>query len=168
MKVLIISGHEFINKQDNGGTQCSYRNYTFLKDIVGEENLYLIEFSNSETTFKNTYKISTYHGLLGMIANSITLRTKYSIWQEKALLNVIVKISPDVIFFDSSITGRISLKIKKVMPQAKIICFLHNVEHDYLINCIQHKGPFYILPFWAYSYNEKCIMKNVNVLMYHN
>ena len=47
MKIAYIAGHEFLYKQDNGGRQCSYRNYLMIKKIFGEENVHLYLFSNT-------------------------------------------------------------------------------------------------------------------------
>ena len=46
MKILFIAGHEFLYNPQNGGQQCSLRNYNLLRSIFGDKNVYLCMFSN--------------------------------------------------------------------------------------------------------------------------
>ena len=160
MRILFVAGHEFLEKQDNGGRQCSYRNYTVLQEIVGPENVYLCMLSNTSTSneAKHIQVFPTHHGKLEQIKNTITLRNGYSRKTEKDIIKYINSVDADVIWFDFSITGSLINKIHK----KKTVVFLHNIEKKYMWNKVKHDGLAYLLPFLSYAYNEKNIVNQAD------
>lgn len=159
MRVLMISGHEFMEKQDNGGKQCTFRNYMLLKEIVGEKNLFLFEFSMTNQKDDNIINFRTYQSKVGKFLANVYFRPKYFISDEPKILKKVGEIKPDIVFFDSSLNGILASKIKKKYPNIAIVLFLLDIEKNYLKNCIKHKGPIYILPYISFSISEKKVVE---------
>lgn len=154
MKVLFIAGHEFLYNPQNGGQQCSLRNYRLLQSICGKENVYLCMFSNYEyenlnsnekifPTHKNKYELlrDTIFGL-----NVCNLKTF------REVSNYISKLKIDIIFADHSTIGNILSKCK---TEAVKVTFFHNIEKNYAWNKVKHEGIHYLIAFFSYFINEK-------------
>lgn len=161
MKILFIAGHEFLEKQDNGGRQCSYRNYTLLCDMFGEKSVFLCMFSNTSKSDhkKNIHIFPTHRSKLEQIKNTLLLQNGYDRKTKKVVLNYIKELEPDLLFFDFSITGSL---IRLINAKSKTVVFLHNVEKNYMWNKVKHEGVFYLLPFFCYYYNEAAIVKRAD------
>ena len=161
MKLLFIAGHEFMGKQDNGGRQCSYRNYTVLQQIFGEENVYLCMLSNVTRTdeSKNIRVFPTHRNKAELVKNTLFFRNGYSRKSKKEMIQYINCINADIIWFDSSLTG---LLARRIHGNPRIIVFQHNVEKKYMWNRMIKSGLPYFLPYLSYSYNERCILKRAD------
>lgn len=164
MKIVFVAGHEFILKQDNGGKQCSFRNYNLLKEIVGQENLYLCTFSNDIKSDKKKHikVFPTYKNKKEQVVNSLHFRNSYLYKDEKKIIAYINSLKPDIAFFDFSITGRL---MKKLDKQIKIVVFFHNVERNYVWNKVKHESVLFLLPFFSYAYNELLAIKYADDLI---
>lgn len=161
MKLLFIAGHEFMEKQDNGGRQCSYRNYTVLQQIFGRENVYLCMLSNVTQTdeSKNIRVFPTHRNKAELVWNTIFFRNGYSRKSKKDIIQYIDRVKADIIWFDLSITG---LLVRHIRGNSRIIVFQHNIEKKYMRNRVCKRGLPYLLPYLSYSYNERCILKRAN------
>lgn len=161
MKVLFIAGHEFLDKQDNGGRQCSYRNYTVLQEIFGERNVYLCMLSNCSISDekKQIRVFATHRNKIQQTWNTFCLRNGYSKRTEKELIRYVDGLDIDLIWYDFSIIGSLN---HKLYNRKKCVVFLHNIEKQYMWSKVRHQGIPFILPFFSYAYNEKRIMKEVD------
>ena len=164
MKVLFVAGHEFIEKQDNGGRQCSYRNYTVLQTIFGAENVYLCLLSNVTATDPDRHiqVFPTHRNLAEQIRNTLFLRNGYSKKTERGIIAYIRKTKPDMLFFDFSILGGL---LRHLGTDFETVLFLHNIERHYMRGRIRRGGPAYLLPYFSYSYNEKAIVRRADKII---
>lgn len=164
MKLLFIAGHEFIVKQDNGGRQCSYRNYTVLQQIFGAENVYLCMLSNVAQTdeSKNIQVFPTHRNKVELVRNTIFFRNGYSRKSKKGIIQYINRVNADIVWFDSSITG---LLARQLQGKTKIVVFEHNIEKNYIQNRIKKSGLPYLLPYLSYACNEKCIIEKADEII---
>ena len=162
MKILFIAGHEFIEKQDNGGRQCSYRNYMMLQRIFGAENVYLCLLSNVTRPDKSKHinVFPTHHNKVEQIINSLFLRNGYSRKTCRDIVKYIDDTRADILFFDFSILGGLLKKIKK--SAGKKVLFLHNIEKHYMWNKVKRDGSAYLLPYFSYYYNERIIVNEAD------
>lgn len=161
MKLLFIAGHEFMEKQDNGGRQCSYRNYTVLQQIFGEENVYLCMLSNVTQTDgpKKIRVFPTHRNKVELVWNTMFFRNGYSHKTKRDIIQYINHVDADIIWFDFSITG---LLVHHIRGNPRIIVFLHNVEKKYMWNRVIKGGLPYLLPYLSYSYNERRVLKKAD------
>lgn len=165
MRILFIAGHEFIEKQDNGGRQCSYRNYTMLQRIFGAENVYLCLLSNVTRSDKNKHitVFPTHHNKAEQIKNTLFLRNGYSRKTYRHIVKYINDTRADILFFDFSILGRLLKRVKKC--DCEIVLFLHNIEKNYMWNKVKRDGPAYLLPYFSYYYNERTIVDGADKII---
>ncbi len=164
MKILFIAGHEFLEKQDNGGRQCSYRNYTMLQKCFGKANIYLCMLSNtvSSDTLHHINVYPTHHNKIEQIKNTLFMRNGYSRKTENSIIEYINSVDVDLIWFDFSITGAL---LNKLSTRKKVVVFMHNIEKNYMWNRVRHCGPSYLIPFFSYAYNEKNIVRKANAII---
>lgn len=161
MKLLFIAGHEFMEKQDNGGRQCSYRNYTVLQQIFGEENVYLCMLSNVTQTDgpKKIRVFPTHRNKVELVWNTMFFRNGYSHKTKRDIIQYINHVDADIVWFDLSITG---LLVPHIHGNPRIILFQHDIEKKYMWNRVRKSGLPYLLPYFSYLYNERCIVKRAD------
>lgn len=158
MKILFIAGHEFWYKPQNGGQKCSLRNYELLKQILGEDNVYLCMFSNHNyDNLPSKAKIfPTHKNSMQLFFNTVSGRNVCDGKTMKRVRDYVLKLDADAIFADSSTIGYL---IKKIGCKVPVISFFHNIEVNYAWNKYIHEGKKYIVAYWSYLYNEKCMVK---------
>ncbi len=154
MKILFIAGHEFLYHTQNGGQKCSLRNYSMLKKIYGETNVYLCMFSNYKY-MENSSEIKifpTQKNNIELFINTLMLRNVCSRGVMKLVMEYIQKREFDLCFVDSSIIGGLVEKLHLKVP---VVVFFHNIEKNYAWNKFKHEGFKYIVAYYSYYWNEK-------------
>jgi len=149
MKLLFICSNNFKTVSGGGGSQCTNRNYLSLCDILGNNNVDVIQFDTPLK--KNLYSV------LSRIRNYFK---GYNAGLSKKELTTILEQSfkYNYIFIDSSYYGIICKYLKKSDYKGQIICFFHNVEHKMYLQKVRI-NPF---KFWRsiiIYYNEKNAVK---------
>lgn len=158
MKVLFIAGHEFLYNPQNGGQKCSLRNYELLKQILGNQNVYLCMFSNYSYTKLNSNEMifPTQKNNVELLFNTLTGRNVCDHKTIKKVKRYICDLDIDAIFADSSTIGYL---IKTIRCNVPIISFFHNIEANYAWNKYKHEGKKYIVAYWSYFHNEKYMVR---------
>lgn len=158
MKVLFIAGHEFLYNPQNGGQKCSLRNYELLKQILGNQNVHLCMFSNYSYTQLNSNEMifPTQKNNVELFFNTLTGRNVCDHKTIKKVKRYICDLDIDAIFADSSTIGYL---IKTIRCNVPIISFFHNIEANYAWNKYKHEGKKYIVAYWSYLHNEKCMVR---------
>lgn len=154
MKILFITGHEFTDKPQNGGQTCSLRNYEILRQIYGDENVYLCMFTNRKSIniTMNAILFPTHKNNMEMFMNTIMCRNVCSRITVRAVKKYVLKMQVDICFVDSSTIGNLIYNFKLKIP---IVFFFHNIEKNYAWNKFRHEGFKYIVAYYSYYRNEK-------------
>lgn len=154
VKVLFIAGHEFLYNPQNGGQQCSLRNYNLLKSIFGDSNVYLCMFSNYKYEHLNSNEkiFPTHRNFLELLIDTISGRNVCGRKSRKKAVEFINSLNVDIIFCDSSTIGKILRDIK--ISGVRIV-FFHNIEKNYAKNKVLHDNFGYLIPYFSYSCNER-------------
>lgn len=159
MKVLFLGSQNIIGNINNGGMQCSKRNYELLKSVVGEENVYsALVYNSKEIAYHNRFFKRNENNVQSLIASFAMCRL-YGVSEEKKIISYINEISPDILFVDTSSFGKI---VKKIDAKIKTVVFLHNVESDYAWNRVLHGGLQFLPVYVASFYNEKIGVKKAD------
>jgi vacuolar-type H+-ATPase subunit F/Vma7 len=74
----------------------------------------------------------------------------------------------NIIFFDTSLLGRLAEKVRKAYPNIHIITFFHNVECVYALFYILINGLWYIPMFFSHLFNEARAVKFSDTLITFN
>lgn len=156
MRVLFIGGQNIFGKINNGGIQCSKRNYDLLRESVGKGNLYSAIIWNSKENIDNNIFFSRNETGKDSFAASLHLCRLYKFQEEKKIIKYINRVQPSIVFIDTSLFGRL---IKKINKEIKTIIFFHNVETNYILNQIKNNGLIYIPALFATIYNERIATK---------
>lgn len=100
MKILFYAGDEFLSDQRNGGQQVSIRNYRFLCQIFGAENVHIAIFCNEDISNKavNVKRFPKHRNKIEQFYNCIFMRNGYSRRVERKVTEYITKLQPDIIF----------------------------------------------------------------------
>lgn len=158
MRVLFIGSKDIFGKVMSGGMQCSKRNYDLICSVIGEKNVYsaiVWNADNVKITKNNRYFKRAKNRVEEVISN-LTNNRLYKMGEDRKILAYIKKISPDVIFWDTSLFGKL---IEKVDKKIKNIVFMENVEVDYARNRIKHGGIIFLPVYVSTLYNEKRAVK---------
>jgi hypothetical protein len=157
MKMLFISYRD-VKDKSFGGSQCTNRNYLSFCELVGFENVEVLDL-----TF----------GLKKSFFHKISKRVNYLFGFKSGLshktIKLIIKhaIGKDYVFIDTSSYGIIAYYLKKEKFKGEIICFFHNVEY----NIALQKTKLNPLNFWqliinylneknAIRYSDKIVVLN--------
>lgn len=164
MTVLYISPHNIIGSANSGGVQCARRNYDLLCRIYGEENVFSILFPEEMPAqypartqcFPHTRNL--WEALVAALQNCKIYLKKH----EPAVISAISTIDPGLIFFDSSLLGRLAGKIPE---KSKQVLFLHNIEQLYAKNKVLHQGPQFLPSFLASKSNETTAIRHADAVI---
>ena len=123
MKILFYAGDEFLSDQRNGGQQVSIRNYRFLCQIFGAENVHIVIFCNEDISNKavNVKRFPKHRNKIEQFYNCIFMRNGYSRRVERKVTEYITKLQPDIIFFDHTFTGGILHKLDAKLRKKMVI-----------------------------------------------
>lgn len=149
MKVLFISSNLLNSK--NGGWQCSNRNYESIREIASSVDVYHITPNAARTTL-----MSLFLGILNLIKLYSGGINKKHI---KIILNKISEENYDLVFFDSSVYGKLVRAVKRNFPNLKLVSFYHNVEYDFIKKLIYTGGFLHIFRIPACFRNEQLTAK---------
>lgn len=157
MKLLFISSRD-VNKKSHGGFQCTNRNYLSFCEIIGHENVEVIDLKSGQqkTIFKRISKWINY--LYGFSDGLSHHKIKTIIANSK---------DKDRIFIDSSVFGILAYYLKKEKFKGEIIYFFHNVEFNIQAQAVKMN----ILNFWRLIliyFNEKNAVKYSDKLVVLN
>lgn len=170
-KVLFINAHDIWKNCNSGGAQCSKRNYELIVECYGKENVNVLSFIedksciptqvvNDEKIFLLKKNISKIDALIA----AVFLEKLYMPWHEKNVIKIIQTINPDIIFFDTTLLGKLMCKLKK-NRKTKMFVFMHNVEVNYTKNKVKNEGLRFLPSYWASWYNEKCSVREADFLI---
>lgn len=159
MKVLFLGLQNIFGSVNNGGIQCSRKNYDLISSIVGQDNMFCALICNERIDHANTKYFKRVNRNIESLLASMFLCRFYMPIIEAEILSYIKTIKPDFIYLDSSLLGKI---IKKTT--VPVIVFFHNVESDYAWNRVRHEGLINLLTYFATKYNEKCSMKAKKII----
>lgn len=166
-KILFIS--QTILLKNTGGGLVSEKTLDLLTQtfdcvdvlLLGDKNI-SFSFNNKVIDFRTKYsKRNTFLNHLLGLSTGINLCIYYKIKQ------LLKKEQYDVIFFDSSVFGRITRYAKK-HTNSKLITYYHNIEADFSKDFYKHGGlPYY--PIYRNAvYNEKLASKYTDYIFLIN
>ncbi len=144
MKLLFISLRD-VNRKNSGGEKCTNRNYLSFCEILGKENVDVINIAN--------YTDSGF--ISANLRRFSVLRGFYAGFSKNILRTIILKSKDyDIVYIDVSYLGMISKNLRKSHYKGRIISFFHNVESDVM----KQKARINFLEYWKIypvKYNEK-------------
>ena len=172
MRVLFINIQDIWLHCNSGGSQCSRRNYELICNYYGPENVHVISFVEGKKTRKElqlqhpevTFFPKFSNKILALFASLFGCKI-YLPWIEKKIIKFIKLYSPQIIFLDTTLLGRLFLKLSSRVQPFKKIVFMHNVEFNYAYNKVKNEGFLYYPSFWASSYNEKIAIAQADLLI---
>jgi len=125
-KLLYISIS--LSNEPNGGKFLTETNLSILKNIA-ELDVSVLSIGRNDTGYINIKSTSSTveTGLMNLRLYSGGLTRSALLY----VLDYVAQLSPDIIFFDTSLFGRLALEIKKSLKKVKIITFFQNVEFDF-------------------------------------
>lgn len=160
MKVMFIGCQNIADRVINGGEQCSKRNYKLLLDVVGKNNFYTALICNNREEIQNTSYFRRTQSKKEIFLSTICLEKVLAVGDYKKFRRHIDEISPDIIFWDSSLLGK---HIRK--GTTRNIVFFHNIESSYSLNKVKREGFYYIPSYFIAKYNEKMAVERADSII---
>ena len=160
--MLFITTNNILNKIHNGGTQCTQRNYHILEQSVGKGNVdvcVIAEKGQVKRSRGQVYTIEPMKSRVRIFLAGIFLYNTISRKECRRIENIVVGHNYDLVFFDTTLLGRIIKNIKKRDSQIKVITFAHNVEKDIAWQRVQHDNFLCFSMYFAIRYAEKQSLK---------
>lgn len=159
MRVLFITKGDFIDKQNEGGLACRYRNYYLLQKTAGKNNVYVCAVVPYKKENKENIKyIYDKQTLASRYINYIGMRDGISKRTEQEIVDYISEINPDYIFYDGSTWGNIA---EKINDKENTIVFFHNIERQYTLERVKKGNILCLLRYWATCKCERKQIENV-------
>ncbi len=166
MRIVCIMCQNIFNVKSGGG-QCAKRNLDAIKNSMREEDVLYTCIISEESVLEekeNELHIPGLRGTAEKVLAALQGRKCCKKSYEKTMWNFIDRIQPDVIYLDTSKLGKY-VKYMKKRYKCKTVVFFHNVESDYSLNFVRHKGVQYLLPYLASLKNEKEAVKYADKLI---
>ena len=166
MKIAYITTFEILGPQNSGGVQFCNRNLWLLRQAFGEDNIYVCAITKHEEYLnKVTDNITPFFTdrskKINTLKNAVLSRLMYGKKTEDALINHIMKLKCDLIFFESSQMGYLQNRLPKGIPQ---VVSMVTVEIAYLKNELS-SNPSRILLYLAVKRNETLAVKNADAII---
>ena len=159
MRVLFITKGDFIDKQNEGGLACRYRNYYLLQKTAGKNNVYVCAVVPYKKENKENIKyIYDKQTLVSRYINYLGMRDGISKRTEQEIVDYISEINPDYIFYDGSTWGNIA---EKINDKENTIVFFHNIERQYTLERVKKGNILCLLRYWATCKCERKQIENV-------
>lgn len=159
MRVLFLTKGDFMNKQNEGGLACRYRNYYLIQQIAGVKNVFICAvISKRQEDCTQTHYIVENQKIVNRYINYLGLRDAISKKTEQDILEYIKKVQPDCVFFDGSTWGNVA---EKLHSKKNKIVFFHNIERQYTWNRVKNGNILCFIRYWANRVCEKKQIENV-------
>lgn len=144
MRILFLSTKD-VNKKNNGGELCTNRNYLSFCELVGIENVTVINLLEVIPS-----------GISNAIKKRINFLLGFYEGMSKTKMLEIIKTANehDVVFIDSSTQGAIAYHLKRAGYKGKIICFFHNLEANIKQERLKNE-PWKLSELLIIKHNEK-------------
>jgi len=166
MKVGFITTIEVFGPNNAGSIQYSKRNLGLIKQVFGEENIYICvitrETDRAQIPSLNTTFIHTKRdNKLCMIMYALGGRLGFGKKTENKVLEFISQHDIKVVFSDRSLTGFLP---KRIPSSIKQILYMMNIERDtYKLDLIRNmQNLLLVLPSML---NESCAVRNADVII---
>jgi len=144
MRILFVTSN-LLNAK-NGGWQCSNRNFESIKELSSVIDTYHVVPNSTELNLKGIFM--GIKNILGFYSGGINKNHIELIKKQISQKNY------QVIFFDSSVYGRLVKEIKKDFPHIRLISFFHNVETDFIKKLVYSGSLFHIFRIPSCFLNE--------------
>ena len=155
MKIVFVGLQDIFGEINNGGTQCSKKNYFLITSMAGQNNTQCVIVGENRSINSYVKYVRKVNNRIEALLSSLFLCKFYMPKEEKKIVSYIEQYNPDVLYLDSSLVGKI---LKKLSLNMRTIVFFHNIEADYAWNKVKNEGLIYLPSYWASKYNEKCAM----------
>lgn len=161
-KAVFITTANIIDMSGNGGVKASQEHLKLLQGYFGKENVDVCAcLKKNEVQDANDIKIFKHEeSKLKLLFSALFGCKAYLPWYEKKIIQYIDSRTPDLLFLDFSILGRLI----RITRSYKTVVFFHNIEADYSWNKVKNEGFFYLPSFWASIYNDRLAAKADKVI----
>lgn len=153
MKIAYLTTEDLYGAINSGSLQCSFGNMKLLEKLSGKEKL-LHVFLGDEVRKLDECKFE-YKRVEGKICklllSMIDRRFLFPHTEEK-VINIVEATKPDVVFYEGPYWAFVIKKLRKKIPNATFILFMHNIEKVYYKNLINKSNAYKIL----YKVTCKC------------
>lgn len=158
MKVLFITRFDFTGPHRDGGVLGTYRNYSMLCKIYGNQNIIACILTPDNKEDKNNIKyFKVEKSIIKIYLIYLCLGERYSKKQKEKIVGYICSQKIDRIFFDGSTFGQI-IKTKSLKSLENIV-FFHNVERQYTWDQVKKYNVLCIFRYISTRYNERIMAK---------
>ena len=153
MRALYITDKDIMGNPTDGGIQCDQRNYFFMEEFIGKDNISVAAFNLRNMEPCSKYAFCSKWKATKQMLQLLFLRKQSLPSEERRVLGDI-KREYDLVFVNTSFFYPI---VKK--SESKTIVFMHNVETDHVLDKIK-RGMVWLLPMLLVSYvSDKISMK---------
>lgn len=152
MKIAFISSNFYGEK--SGAKQVTDRNFKFLCEKFGVENIDIFTFDNKKIDNKKIF-LSPRNKLQLVLNSLVGLMGGVTYKNKKILLKEIIHQKYEVIFLDNSCLGGLAKSIKSKNKLLKVITFFHNVETKYYDERSKVENKLYKILSCSAYFNEK-------------
>ncbi len=162
-KILMIASCNFLVNPNDGGRQCSYRNYSALCRVFGKENVHVCMISNDKMEKQdNIFLLPAYENRMQQVLWAMRSRVGYSHKTEQQILQIANHGGYDYLWLDRSTLGKFCGLLE---TKAEIITFFHNIEVTYIKNKMLHENVGYAISYMAFWLNERKAVKESNKII---
>ncbi len=146
--LFFISSRD-VNETFNGGYQCTNRNYKSFCEILGADNVEVLNLTFGMSRIIDWKILTRVYAFIGF---------KYGLSPKKLKHICANAMKFNYVFIDSSVYGIIAKRLKNAGYKGKIFCFFHNVEYN-INRQILRKNPMGLMGFFLAIYNERLACK---------
>jgi len=166
MKVAFVTPIEILGPENNGGVQCSNRNLSLLRQICGEQNVYVCAVTANEEYLSKANENTAVFFLdsskeIYTLRRALSGRWSFDRKTESAIIKHIIELGCEIVFIDYSLVGFIP---KRLPDNIKQILFMQNIEREYVKSLRRNKLRLLLRQIPS-MLNEKTAVKNADVII---
>lgn len=139
-RLLFIRYKKTAGKILEGGEQCSERNVSVLRTLLGEDNVDVCYIHDETLHASPLRRLGNYAvGAEGLLHDRFYGLTRRRV---RAIVSQAIGGAYDYVYIDRSVFGVLAYRLKESGYQGRIICFFHNVEDVYFDCKLPKHLPF--------------------------
>lgn len=161
-RAVFITTTNIFDTMGNGGVKASQEHLNLVRNYFGKDNVqvcvYLKPNEMKDGVDAEIFKRETSN--IKLLIAAVFGCKVYLPWNEKEIVQCIDYYSPDLLFLDFSLLGRL-IRLKR---NYKTIVFYHNIEADYSWNKVKKEGIVFFPSYLASKKNDKWAAKADKVI----
>lgn len=162
MKVLFLTMGDCFHAPKDGGGQCNARNYRFLQQLYGAQNVFAACFTDdAPPAVPGVHYLPQNTNRLVRLTSALTGRLECKADGQRQAITLFRQLACEAVFLDS-LCGSWIGRFRKAAPGVKILFFAINLDVEYYRLRVEKEGRHILPIYWGVRRNERAAVRQAD------